>query len=145
MRFHTSLPVNDLPETLTFYRTLFGEDPVKTKEDYAKFLPVGLALNLSFHPGPEAAAQLAGLHLGLEFADQAALDAAFARLEAAGLVSSSRETSVCCYASQDKFHVTDPSGYVWELYRVVEDTDHRIDEASACCAPAVKVSTSGCC
>ena len=44
-------------------------------------------------------------------------------LEQAGLVSGTRETSVCCYANQDKFRVTDPNGYEWELYHLLEDTE----------------------
>ena len=32
-----------------------------------------------------------------------------------------RQTSTCCYASQDKFWLVDPSGYRWEIYHRVED------------------------
>ena len=39
MRFHTSLPVNDIKDTVAFYRVLFDAPPVKAKSDYAKFLP----------------------------------------------------------------------------------------------------------
>jgi catechol 2,3-dioxygenase-like lactoylglutathione lyase family enzyme len=41
MRFHTSLPVNDIKDTVAFYRVLFDAPPVKAKSDYAKFLPPG--------------------------------------------------------------------------------------------------------
>ena len=37
MRFHTSLPVKNIHDTVTFYRILFDADSVKTKRDYASF------------------------------------------------------------------------------------------------------------
>ena len=148
MRFHTSLPVQSIPETTAFYRVLLQSEPVKTKEDYAKFLPPHLQLNISFHESPGAV--LEGVHLGLELADQAEVDEAAARLEAAGVPLIRRETSVCCYANQDKFRVTDPSGYEWEIYTLLEDTEHKIDSGTTCCggsesANAETPSTSACC
>ena len=140
MRFHTSLPVRDIPETIAFYRTLFNAEPVKTRTDYAKFLPPELDLNISFHATSQGPGALAAIHLGLEIGDRAALDRAQARLAAAGLITQHRDTSICCYANQDKFWVTDPNGYRWEVYRVVEDTDvkvappvRRATESTVCC------------
>jgi catechol 2,3-dioxygenase-like lactoylglutathione lyase family enzyme len=134
MRFHTSLPVRSLDETIAFYRALFGAEPTKRKPDYAKFLPEAVALNISFHELPGAVGALSGLHLGLEHTSRAELAGAFERLERAGLAPTRRETSTCCYASQDKFWVTDPSGYRWELYYLVEDRPERVDPAASCCA-----------
>ena len=146
MRFHTSLPVKNIEQTVAFYRTLFGSEPVKQRDDYAKFLPEGLALNLTIHRAPEAVANLSALHLGLELLDRESLDGAHARLAAAGLIVQERETSVCCYANQDKFWVEDPDGYRWELYYLVNDADYRIDDASGCCAPtAAKADAAGSC
>lgn len=134
MRFHTNLPVADIERTVAFYRILFDSEPVKIKADYAKFLPPDLGLNISFHHNPDGAADLRRLHLGIEQPDRAALDRAHARLERAGLISQARDTSVCCYASQDKLWVTDPDGYEWELYVLLEDTEQKIDPATTCCA-----------
>jgi catechol 2,3-dioxygenase-like lactoylglutathione lyase family enzyme len=140
MRFHTSLPVRSIADTSAFYRVLFGAEPAKLKEDYAKFLPEAVALNISFHEHPDAVGALAGLHLGLEYSARTELAAAYERLERAGLSPTRRETSTCCYASQDKFWVTDPSGYRWELYYLVEDRPERIDPASSCCAERAEVA-----
>lgn len=133
MRFHTSLPVHDLDATETFYRTLFDLAPVKRKSDYLKFLTPGL--NISFHTG-SGRTPPTSLHLGFELESRSALDALARRLASAGLLSSPRETSVCCYAEQDKLRVSDPNGYDWELYYLVQDSEQRIDPASACCASA---------
>jgi catechol 2,3-dioxygenase-like lactoylglutathione lyase family enzyme len=148
MRFHTSLPVKNIEETVAFYRTLFECEPVKVKADYAKFLPAGGGLNISFHQKPDAVAGLTALHLGFELADQATLDRAHDRLEKAGLISVARDTSICCYANQDKFWVTDPNGYEWELYHLLEDTELKITPKNDCCGPAEAAAskqTSGCC
>ena len=132
MRFHTNLPVRNIEETVAFYRVLFDSEPVKIKGDYAKFLPEHVGLNISFTQSPNPGA-LTSLHLGIEMPDQASLDRAHRRLADAGLISLERETGVCCYANQDKFWVTDPNGYAWELYLLLEDTERKFEPKTACC------------
>lgn len=142
MKFHTNLPVRDIDATTRFYSLIFDEPPVKKKVDYVKFLPRGVALNISFHQAD--APNVRGLHLGFEVSDQAALDSVYSRLLAHGLVRDERETSVCCYANQDKFWVVDPDGYEWEFYVLLEDTEQKVDRRTGCCA-STDVSASGCC
>lgn len=142
MKFHTSLPVRDIEATTRFYSLLFDDPPVKKKVDYVKFLPSKVALNISFHQANES--KLRDLHLGFEVSDDAALDRLYQRLKAAGLVHQERDTSVCCYANQDKFWVSDPDGYKWELYVLLEDTEQKIDRKTGCCAAAGSAQ-SGCC
>lgn len=144
MRFHTSLPVKSIPETVAFYSALFGVAPSKERSDYAKFLPGSPDINLTFHEAKDDSALLTDLHLGFELEDQQALDAAHARMRAAGWVTEARKSSVCCYANQDKFWITDPNGYRWEIYRVLNDTEYKLDQASGCCATSADAST-GCC
>ena len=38
--------VNNIAQTTAFYRTLFGVEPAKEKQDYVKFLPHQLDLNI---------------------------------------------------------------------------------------------------
>jgi lactoylglutathione lyase len=146
VKFHTSLPVRDIAKTVDFYSALFGESPAKVRVDYAKFVPRKPEVNISFHLAQQEAKLLTELHLGFELPTQSALDDAHARLAKAGFITEERKTSVCCYANQDKFWITDPNGYRWELYFLVNDADHKIDSADAggCCATA-KASASGCC
>lgn len=141
MRFHTSLPVTNIDKTIEFYTQLLGVEPVKTKPDYAKFL-WGDGLNITFHTNPAGADALRKLHLGFQLDSQAQLDEAHARLEAAGLISTERETAICCYANQDKFWVKDPDGYEWELYLLLEDTDVKIAPATQCCAPSADIDAA---
>lgn len=142
MKFHTSLPVRDIEATTHFYSRLFDEPPVKKKVDYVKFLPKNVALNISFHQAEESTVR--ALHLGFEVSDGAALDRIYQRLKADGLVREERETSVCCYANQDKFWVEDPDGYRWELYVLLADSEKKADRKTGCCA-TVRSSPSGCC
>jgi catechol 2,3-dioxygenase-like lactoylglutathione lyase family enzyme len=144
MKFHTSLPVRDITSTVEFYSALFGEAPAKLRVDYAKFLPRSVEVNLTFHQARQGAGLLTDLHLGFELPTQAALDEAHARLAEAGFVTDERKTSVCCYANQDKFWITDPNGYRWELYYLVNDADYKIDRTDdGCCATSE--GAPGCC
>lgn len=134
-KVHMSLAVENLEATSKFYETLFRSPPVKTKKDYVKFLPEDLALNISFSAAESARPiDTAAYHLGIEFASQAALDREYDRLQGAGLISGKRETSICCYADQDKFRVHDPDGYEWELYYRLSDSEIRIEPTTNCCA-----------
>jgi catechol 2,3-dioxygenase-like lactoylglutathione lyase family enzyme len=148
MRFHTNLPVSDIDATARFYSVLFDGAPTKRKDDYVKFLPSAGGLNVSFHQASVEGkrltdSHLTDLHLGFEMPDQKSLDAVHARLERAGLISAERETSVCCYANQDKFWVTDPDGYQWEFYVLLEDTERKMGRTSGCCAS--NTASAPCC
>ncbi|HEU5075027.1 MAG TPA: ArsI/CadI family heavy metal resistance metalloenzyme [Polyangiaceae bacterium] len=145
MRFHTSLPVLSIEATASFYSALFGVEPSKLRSDYAKFLPGDPDVNLTFHQVKDASALLTDLHLGLELPDSASVTAAYERLGALGWISEARKTSVCCYAAQDKFWITDPNGYRWELYALVRDTEEKLDEPSGCCGPSPDASTRATC
>lgn len=140
MKFHTNLPVHDIEATTRFYSLLFDEAPAKKKADYVKFLPKSVSLNISFHQADDP--KMRDLHLGFEVSDGVELDRMYQRLKAEGLVGEERETSVCCYANQEKFWVVDPDGYKWELYVLLEDTEKKTDRATGCCA-SVGPSASG--
>lgn len=147
MRFHSSLPVRDIQRTVAFYSALFGAEPVKVRSDYAKFLPGNPDINLTFHTAEAGSALLTQLHLGFELPDRASLDQAYERMKAAGWITEDRKTSVCCYANQDKYWISDPDGYRWELYRVVDDADYKLDQETTCCGAEAgsKVTAGACC
>lgn len=133
-KVHMSLAVADLSATSEFYETLFRSRPVKTKGDYVKFLPEDLALNISFSAAKSTRSVDTGAyHLGIEFPSQAALDREYDRLRGAGLISGKRESSICCYADQDKFKVRDPDGYEWELYYLLSDSEIKMQPNTNCC------------
>ena len=57
-RIHIAIAVNNLQQSVDFYRTLFGQEPTKTRPQYAKFEvaepPINLALNESNLPSARA-------------------------------------------------------------------------------------------
>lgn len=136
LKVHMSLAVRDVAATSAFYEILLHSRPVKRKDDYVKFAPADLALNISFIAlNPGGTIDVNRHHLGIEFPLQATLDHAFDRLQAANLVDGPRESSICCYADQDKFSVRDPDGYQWELYYLLSDSEIKIQPTTNCCAP----------
>jgi catechol 2,3-dioxygenase-like lactoylglutathione lyase family enzyme len=125
-KFHTSLNVSDLAQSIAFYRALLGQEPAKQKCDYAKFELDNPPLVLSLIPGrPNAGGTLN--HVGLCVPDSEALVKVQSRLEAAGIRTQREEGVECCYAKQTKFWVTDPDRTLWELYIFHEDMDDHGD------------------
>ena len=132
LKFHLSLNVNDLDKSVRFLTVLFGSQPMKRHDDYAKFEPDDLPLVLSLVPrrAPGTGGQgIAGKgvlnHLGFRMADAAALVDVQKRLELAGISTLREEGVECCYARQTKFWVRDPDDNVWEIYVLEGDIDHR--------------------
>ena len=120
IKFHLSLNVPDLGKAVAFYRTLFGIEPAKHHDDYAKFEldepPVVFSL------APHTPGQGASLsHLGLRVSDDAAIETFRTRLEMAGLCTQAQENTMCGYARQNKLWVKDPFGNFWEIYRIEEE------------------------
>jgi catechol 2,3-dioxygenase-like lactoylglutathione lyase family enzyme len=120
VKFHLSLNVANLTKSVDFYRVLFGLEPAKRHDDYAKFElddpPVIFSL-VPLQPPPGASLS----HLGFRVQNAEALEAARSRLEAAGICTQSQEGTTCGYARQDKLWVKDPDGNFWEFYCIEED------------------------
>lgn len=133
---HISLPVTDLKASVGFYRRFLGADPVKEREDYAKFRLTDPPLNLALNEVPGAVGQTAG-HLGIEVSSSSEVWRRRGGVQEAGLVTRTEEGVDCCYAVQDKFWVTDPDGARWEVFTVTDDAGQAAG-AATCCAP-------GCC
>jgi catechol 2,3-dioxygenase-like lactoylglutathione lyase family enzyme len=124
IRFHLSLNVSDLSQSIAFYRVLFGLTPAKARGDYAKFELDEPPLVLSLEPSAHGSGGALN-HLGFRMPDSASLVAMQRRLGEAGIHSRREEGVECCYARQTKFWVTDPDGTLWEIYTLDEDIDHR--------------------
>src|SRR5262249_53958037 len=123
VRFHVGLHTSDLNRAVQFYRVLFGTEPAKHYDDYAKFELDRPALVLTPYPSPQ---QVGGAlkHLGLRLPDSAMLVEVQRRLEEHGIATQRQEGVECCYARQTKFWVTDPDRVLWEVYTLHEDIDH---------------------
>ena len=136
VRFHIGLHVSDLARSVAFYRVLFGVEPAKNYEDYAKFEIEIPPLVLALYPNPQEAGGALN-HIGLRLPDAAALVDIQRRLEEFGIATQRQEGVECCYARQTKFWVTDPDRVLWEIYTLHEDIDHSgFDDPPAQVAPA---------
>lgn len=142
-RMHVSLHVKDINQTINFYQTFFNQAADKVKPGYAKFVLKEPALVISFVEDGKPAYGFG--HLGFQVATEDELKTSFERIKKAGLGTLEENQVSCCYALQDKFWVSDPDGYKWEMYHLLEDVEindpqYTTEKESACCTPA-----SGCC
>lgn len=148
-RMHVALNVADLDRSTEFYARLFGLEPAKRRDDYAKFELSEPPLVLSLNP---AAGSMGGeqrlSHLGVRVDEAAALAGIGARLAAAGFRPREEHGTACCYALADKLWVSDPDGNEWEFYQRLGDAPVRYPGEGECCAPmaaAPAAQASTCC
>jgi catechol 2,3-dioxygenase-like lactoylglutathione lyase family enzyme len=139
IKFHISLNASDLGRSIAFYRALFGTEPAKVREDYAKFELAEPPLVLSLIPGGVGGNVN---HAGLRVRTADELVDIQRRLETAGIASQREEGVECCYARQTKFWVADPDRMLWEVYVFHEDIDERGDGAVPAAAPGPLVTLS---
>lgn len=124
VRFHLSLNVSDIQQSVSFYERFFGCAPAKHRSDYAKFEIDEPPLVLSLEPAaPQGTGSLN--HVGLRLADPSHLKNWKEAIEARGIPLRLEEGVECCYASQDKFWLHSPDGVLWEVYTLVGDLEHR--------------------
>jgi catechol 2,3-dioxygenase-like lactoylglutathione lyase family enzyme len=150
-RVQLALNVDDLEESIAFYRRLFGTEPAKTKPGYANFAVAEPPLKLVLIENPGAGGTLN--HLGVEVEDVAAVDRELSRLSAAGFASTEERDTTCCYATQDKFWVENaPNGERWEIYTVLADSktfSEPGENRARCCGSEVgselAPTAGGCC
>lgn len=138
-KVHIALNVNNLQESLAFYRALWGAEPVKLRTGYAKFDLEEPAVNLTLNENPVR--ELGGLnHLGIQVDSTETVLAMRERLQQRGLLTEDEMQTNCCYAIQDKIWMTDPNGYRWEVFVVLQD---QLPETTMCCDTSAAVTISG--
>ena len=159
-RLHVHVAVPDLEQSIRFYSTLFGAEPVKVKPDYAKWMLEDPRVNFAIS---QRGSRSPGVdHVGVQVDSRAELDELAIRLKAAGNSTFDEEAVHCCYAQGDKTWVNDPSGVRWEtFYTFGESTTYgesmELEQstagASCCGTPSTpeqktaeaKATVSGCC
>lgn len=150
-RFHIHVGVKDIATSVQFYSTLFGQKPIKQKEDYAKWLLEDPRLNfaISTRSGDEGVN-----HLGIQVENPNELEEITERLKKADLGVYDEGEVTCCYAESNKAWVKDPSGVAWEAYQNMGDADIYTTEDSSedaegdCCGPDEEESSdekNSCC
>lgn len=145
-QFHIHVSVKNLEESVRFYSTLFGQQPVKQKEDYAKWLLDDPRLNFAISTRSD---KLGVNHLGIQVETAVELEEIKTRLKKADLGIYDEGTTTCCYAKSDKAWVSDPSGVRWESYQNMADAEVYSEPTkqaskSACCAPSATEQTNCC-
>lgn len=135
-RIHMGLAVKNLEQSVAFYKTLFGQEPTKTRPRYAKFEvgepPVNLSLN---EVGGAIGPNHPVAHFGIQVKSTEAVGVFVDRLKKADLELVVEENVTCCYAVQNKVWATDPDGNKWEVYVVLDNdgTQHQSTQ-NVCCA-----------
>src|SRR5262245_20500124 len=96
-RFHIGLHTADLNRTVRFYRALFGTEPAKHYDDYAKFDVAVPPLVLALYPSPQPPGGPLN-HVGLRMPNAEDLVDVQRRLEEAGFATTRQDGVECCYA-----------------------------------------------
>ena len=130
-RIQLALNVDDLDAAVDFYSRLFATAPAKRRDGYANFAIAEPPLKLVLIEKPGEGGSLN--HLGVEVFSREEVAAASDRLAGEGLETRDQRETTCCYATQDKVWVTDPSGAPWEVYTVLADAP--VATESGCCTP----------
>lgn len=156
-RFHVHVAVRDLQQSVRFYSAMFGVGPTVTKPDYAKWMLDDPRVNFAI--SRRGNADLGVNHLGVQAETDDELEAIHLNLQRADSTVVAEKGAQCCYATSDKYWVTDPQGIAWESFRSLgsvpfygEDrapaADRRADAPTPCCgpgAPARPELATGCC
>jgi catechol 2,3-dioxygenase-like lactoylglutathione lyase family enzyme len=147
-RFHVNVSVNDLAAGIRFYTALFDAEPTVRKDDYAKWLLEDPRLNFAISQRGYA---VGVNHLGLQVDSAEELIDMQAQLTRADQALVEQSGAACCYATSDKYWVTDPAGVAWETFHTlgaipIYGVDTEIaPPAGACCVPLKVPTDEPCC
>ena len=120
LKAHLSLNVINAERSIEFYRKLFGIEPSKIRNGYAKFDVQNPPLNFTLNEVPQRSGGALS-HLGIQVASTADVLTVRQNWARAGLLTRDEMQTSCCYALQDKTWVRDPDGNEWEVFVVLED------------------------
>lgn len=146
MKMHVGINVTDLNKSIDFYSKVFNTEPVKVKPDYAKFLLENPGLNYTLNLKDQVSGNQVG-HFGFQLGNHEEVLQHKERLEKFGFFAREEMDVTCCYATQDKFWVTDPDGNEWEFFYTKSDVEV-IETKSACCGTQpsnIASHTTSCC
>ena len=113
-RFHVHVAVADLQASMRFYSALFGAEPSVAKPDYAKWMLDDPRLNFAIS---QRSSRSGINHLGLQAETDEELEGIHANLRRADSAIVAEKGVHCCYATSDKYWITDPQGIAWESFR----------------------------
>lgn len=131
MRAHISINVKDIPQSIEFYKKVFGVNPQKQTATYAKFDLHNPSLNFSMQSGIGEVSKVS--HFGIEVESADEVMKWQKKLTELGLVKLVESDTKCCFARQDKVWVSDPDGNSWEIFYVHEQLPVTEENKKACC------------
>jgi len=145
-KMHVSLYVSNIEATVEFYSSFFNQEATKVKSDYAKFSLEEPALIISFVQNKDKVAAEFG-HLGFQIETEQELKLRLELAKVKNIKVLEEMGTNCCYSNQDKFWVSDPDGYMWEVYLFNNDVQfndphYSTEEAQACCTPNIENAES---
>jgi catechol 2,3-dioxygenase-like lactoylglutathione lyase family enzyme len=120
LKAHLAINVRSVPKSIEFYQKMFGMEPSKVRQGYAKFDLANPPLNFTLNEFPFGE-RGALSHMGIEVASTDDVLAMRERWVREGLVPRDEMQTDCCYALQDKTWVHDPDGNEWEVFVVLQD------------------------
>lgn len=145
-RFHVNVTVKDLAQSISFYNTLFGEEPAVVKADYAKWMLEDPRVNFSIS---ESQNSRGVNHVGLQADTISELGQIQARLDQAEEKTFKQDDAHCCYARSTKSWVRDPDDVAWETFvthgQITEYGDDRVPQDSPDIARLAGAESSRCC
>jgi len=130
LKVHVALNVENVETSTAFYRRLFGIEPAKVRQGYAKFDVQFPPVNLSLNQGNRSDAGRLS-HMGIQVPSTHDVLAVREQWRKAGLQTRDEMQTDCCYALQDKTWVRDPDGNEWEVFVVIQDT---MSSTNGCCS-----------
>lgn len=131
MRAHVSLNVKNVPDSVEFYKKIFGVEPQKQTSTYAKFDLNTPSLNLAMQSGQGEVSRVS--HFGIEVDSADEVMQWQKKLTEAGLVKLVESDTKCCFARQDKVWISDPDGNSWEIFYVHEQLPVTEENKKGCC------------
>ncbi len=121
-RFQLSLNVSDVDASVEFYSKLLGVKPAKHRDGYANFIVEDPPLKLIVI---EAEGESGSInHVGIEYESGDEVASQTQRIAELELPVKVDDPHTCCFATQEKAWTIDADGIPWELYTVVDDTEH---------------------
>ncbi len=140
-RLHVHVSVEDIPQSIRFYSTLFAAEPAVIKPDYAKWMLDDPRVNFAIST---RSAQKGLDHLGIQVETADELHEVYGRLQQADRPVLEEGATTCCYAKSEKSWITDPQGVSWETFLTSGESTVYGDSADlgpihttagACCTP----------
>jgi catechol-2,3-dioxygenase len=150
-RLHVHVSVADIPQSVSFYSTLFAAPPTVIKPDYAKWMLDDPRVNFAIST---RSAQKGLDHFGIQVETQAELRQVYDRLQQADRPVLEQGATTCCYARSEKAWIADPQGLAWETFLTTGESTVYGDDidlgpirvaSAACCTPKPELAASAPC